>query len=594
MELFLFLICLIAAAAAAFFFKKSRGQAERIDTLSKSNKKLTLEIMDKNDKATTDSRQIYDLKKQINTLEELLEKLSKYQKIIDIEGHIQSEKDNLAQYMKLKEEEFKEFCDKEKLNLNAEKAAWGKEKEAELWLFNSTKKEWEQEKNQSLESLKLYKRMIVSEANALKNNIKIKTKEVENFLEEHKEKEMLLIENEAKQLLGEYYGLANEKLELSKIVKALENKIHGYSDEYLLPAQTLLDDLIDGYDHLDAAQRLKQVKLEIKTAIKQGVVAECDYVEDLRKNTAIAFITNAFNGKADVHASRLRHDNVGKLVQALKDDYLLLNNYGQAFRNARINPSYLALRTEELKWGAIVLDFREKEREEQRAIREQIKEEEKALKEYERAIRDAEKEEQLLRKAYEKAKREFEKSSDDQKAIYDREMSDLLSKLKEAEEKNERALSMAQQTRAGHVYIISNIGSFGDNVLKLGMTRRLEPMDRVKELGDASVPFTFDVHAMIYSEDAPTLEKMLHHYFNHQRVNKVNYKKEFFRVALTDVKNYLEEQGIQAKFTLKAEALQYRESLRIEALPDDEQRKLEDKIEEIESRNKQTIPLECE
>src|SRR5690606_35776606 len=132
---------------------------------------------------------------------------------------------------------------------------------------------------------------------------------------------------------------------------------------------------------------------------------------------------------------------------------------------------------------------------------------------------------------------------------------ELTEKLKLAEEKSQRAISMAQQTRAGHVYIISNIGSFGEDVLKLGMTRRLEPMDRIRELGDASVPFTFDVHAMIYSEDAPTLERKLHHYFNHQRVNKVNYKKEFFRVGLNEVKEFLESENISAKFTLKAEAL---------------------------------------
>ncbi|MGS0705497.1 GIY-YIG nuclease family protein [Acinetobacter sp. ANC 3781] len=188
-----------------------------------------------------------------------------------------------------------------------------------------------------------------------------------------------------------------------------------------------------------------------------------------------------------------------------------------------------------------------------------------------------------MKKAYEKARKEFEQASDDQKSKYDQKMNDLMLKLKEAEDKNQRAISMAQQTRAGHVYVISNIGSFGEDVLKLGMTRRLEPLDRVRELGDASVPFTFDVHAMIYSDDAPALEKKLHHHFNHERVNKVNYRKEFFKTPLAGVKKYLEDQGIQAKFTLKAEALQYRESLQIELLPEEEQHKIEDAIEEMEA-----------
>ena len=155
-----------------------------------------------------------------------------------------------------------------------------------------------------------------------------------------------------------------------------------------------------------------------------------------------------------------------------------------------------------------------------------------------------------------------------------------MQQLQEAEEKNQRALSMAQQTRAGHVYVISNIGSFGENVLKLGMTRRLDPSERIRELGGASVPFTFDVHAMIYSDDAPGLENQLHKRFSHQRVNKVNYRKEFFEVPLSDVKEYLQEIGVQAHFTLKAEALQYRESIKIKTLPEDEQHELEEHLEQ--------------
>lgn len=432
--------------------------------------------------------------------------------------------------------------------------------------------------------IKLYRDKVVEDAEDLISQIKQEFEDTKVFLEQHKVKSLKRVEDEAKELLGEYYEISNEKLELKKIVKSLENKIKGYSDEYLMPNQSLLNDLIDGYDHLDAVTRLKSVRNEIKIAVKVGTVADCDYVEDHRKNTAIAFITNAFNGQADAILSRVRHDNVGKLIQEMKDSCLLLNNSGEAFRNAKITDNYLSLRLEELKLASMIQEFKVREREEQREIREIIREEEKARKEYERAMKDAEREETALKKAYEKIKAEFDLASDDQKAKYEYELSLLNEKLKVAEEKSQRTLSMAQQTRAGHVYVISNIGSFGDDVLKLGMTRRLDPMDRVKELGDASVPFTFDVHAMIYSEDAPTLEKKLHHYFNHQRVNKVNYKKEFFKVNVNDVKKFLEEQNIQAKFTLKAEALQYRESLRIEQLPEDEKLLLEDKVERESSK----------
>ena len=123
---------------------------------------------------------------------------------------------------------------------------------------------------------------------------------------------------------------------------------------------------------------------------------------------------------------------------------------------------------------------------------------------------------------------------------------------------------MAQQTRSGHVYVISNIGSFGEDVYKIGMTRRLEPLDRVRELGDASVPFAFDVHAMIYSDDAPSLENHLHKVFNEKQVNKVNSRKEFFNVGIKDIKSTVANMNIDAHWTMFADAKEYRESLAIE------------------------------
>ena len=123
---------------------------------------------------------------------------------------------------------------------------------------------------------------------------------------------------------------------------------------------------------------------------------------------------------------------------------------------------------------------------------------------------------------------------------------------------------MAQQTRTGHVYVISNIGSFGEDVFKIGMTRRLEPTDRVRELSDASVLFEFDVHAMIFSEDAPTLEKQLHRHFLRQQVNKVNPRKEFFRLDLGEIKQELDALGVQTQWTMMAQAREYRETLQIE------------------------------
>lgn len=123
---------------------------------------------------------------------------------------------------------------------------------------------------------------------------------------------------------------------------------------------------------------------------------------------------------------------------------------------------------------------------------------------------------------------------------------------------------MAQQTRRGHVYIISNVGSFGEDVYKIGLTRRLEPMDRIRELGDASVPFDFDVHAIILSDDAPALETKLHKHFLLRQVNKVNHRKEFFRAALSDIRSEIESLGVEARWTMLSEAKEFRESQAIE------------------------------
>jgi hypothetical protein len=170
----------------------------------------------------------------------------------------------------------------------------------------------------------------------------------------------------------------------------------------------------------------------------------------------------------------------------------------------------------------------------------------------------------MLQKAMDRVRQQVAKANDEQRAKFEADLADLQERLRQAEERNQRALSMAQQTRAGHVYVISNIGSFGENVYKVGMTRRLEPLDRVRELGDASVPFGFDVHAMIWCDDAPGLERALHKEFVRAQINKVNPRKEFFRVSIADVKRAFEGRGIEASWTIAADAAEYRESLAIE------------------------------
>lgn len=371
-------------------------------------------------------------------------------------------------------------------------------------------------------------------------------------------------EEKAKAIAGDAYDIAQKAQHYESVAKAMKNVIEGYGDEYLKPTFSLLDDLAEEFGYDEAGQRLKDAREKTRMLIKNGNASKCDYVETNRRITAENFVLDAFNGKVDSILSMIKKDNHGILEQKIRDAYSLVNNLGMAFRNAHITEVYLDSRLDELKWGTIVNALKLQEREEQRRIKEQIREEEKARREYERAMKEAAKEEETIRRAMEKAQQAIDKASAEQKAKYEAQLADLQVKLQEAEAKNQRALSMAQQTKSGHVYIISNIGSFGEDVFKIGMTRRLEPLDRVRELGDASVPFPFDVHAMIYSEDAPGLETALHKYFVQNQVNKVNPRKEFFRIPIADIRAEVEKRGLDVTWTMAAAALEYRESLAIE------------------------------
>ena len=366
-----------------------------------------------------------------------------------------------------------------------------------------------------------------------------------------------------------YEAMKNAEL-YEQTVKAMKNLIGGYGDAYLVPERSLLDQLADDYSHTQAGEELKQARECSKAMVRAGTAATCEYVEATRRSTAINFVTDAFNGKVDSILSRVKHDNAGTLSREIQDAFVLVNFNGKAFREARITEEYLNARLAELKWAAVTHQLKLDEREEQRRIKEQIREEEKARREYERAIREAAKEEELLRKAMEKALQKVQQASEAQKAHYELQLADLAERLKIAEEKSQRALSMAQQTRRGHVYVISNVGSFGGDVYKIGLTRRLEPLDRIRELGDSSVPFEFDVHAMIFAEDAPALENQLHKHFVLLQMNKVNHRKEFFRVDLQHIREEVEKLGLSAKWTMTAAAQEFRETMAIEkAIKDD-------------------------
>lgn len=380
-------------------------------------------------------------------------------------------------------------------------------------------------------------------------------------------------ETKAQQIGGDAYTALQEKQMLQQAIKAIHNVIEGYGDRYIIPTHSLLDELASDFGHTAAGEALRAAREQSRRTVEQREAAECDYTETYRRETAIRFVTDAFNGRVDAILSRVKHDNIGTLEQEIRDAFSLVNLNGEAFRNARVLPNYLDARLAELRWAVVVQELKLKEREEQRRIQEQIREEEKARRDYERAMQEAAKEEETIRKAMEKAREEAGHASAQDRAKFEAQLAELSHKLAEAQAKNQRALSMAQQTRSGHVYIISNVGSFGEDVLKIGMTRRLEPEDRIKELGDASVPFTFDVHAMIRSDDAPTLERSLHERFDEFRVNKVNYRKEFFRVPILRLREFVTEKSLEATFTMTADAHEYRETQALEKMTPEEREK---------------------
>lgn len=212
------------------------------------------------------------------------------------------------------------------------------------------------------------------------------------------------------------------------------------------------------------------------------------------------------------------------------------------------------------------------EREEQARIKAQIRDEQKLEREIQRELQQLERERAAIQASLEKALKEARDE-------HSEEVERLKARLAEAEQKSERAISRAQMTKSGHVYVISNIGSFGEGVYKVGMTRRLEPNDRVRELGDASVPFPFDVHMMISSDDAPTLENALHRALHKTRLNKIKPRKEFFRSNLDGILKIVRDNHGEIQYVADPEALEYRQSI---SMSEEDQEFIEHVYDELE------------
>lgn len=391
-------------------------------------------------------------------------------------------------------------------------------------------------------------------------------------------------EQRAKEIAGEAHDALRDKQLLERAAEAMRNIIEGYGDRYIIPTHSIIDDLAVEFGYTSAGESLKSAREQSRRMVEQGEAATCDYVEANRRETAIRFVIDAFNGRVDAILSRVKRDNFGQLEQEIRDAFNLVNLNGAAFRDARIHDAYLNARLAELKWAVVVQELARKQLDEQREIKARMRDEEKARREYEQKMREAAKEEELKKNVLEEKEREL---ADIRRALEHaaaQDKAELEQKIAAMQQANdglrqdlasatEKKLTIAQQTKTGTVYIISNVGAFGEGIYKIGQTRRPDPQERVDELGDASVPFDFDVHAWIRSDNAPALEHRLQKRFLAMQLNKVNSRKEFFRVTLKDIREEVDKLNQEEPFTIThwtvaAAATQYRESLDIESNPE--------------------------
>lgn len=272
-------------------------------------------------------------------------------------------------------------------------------------------------------------------------------------------------------------------------------------------------------------------------------------------------ILRSFNNECDAVIDKVKFNNIEAIRKKIEKSYADLNKMNLSLKIA-IVPQYLSLKLEELNLCYEYAVKKQEEKEEQKRIREQLREEAKLQKEIEEARKTIEKEKKHYENALKQLRAQIATASESEKTELELKEADILSQLGEIKKSIEDIDYREANKRAGYVYVISNIGSFGENIYKIGMTRRLEPTERVDELGDASVPFNFDIHAMIFSDDAPALENALHKAFENRKVNMVNQRREFFNVTLDEIEEVVKKHYDKTVDFIKlAPAEQYRESL---------------------------------
>lgn len=358
-------------------------------------------------------------------------------------------------------------------------------------------------------------------------------------------------------------------------LKQIKRDIIETEDEILVQSFGLYSPKYDFVNSQKYKSRLDDIRQRQKDLIKSGEAAtgRLDYsvdgsaakgkkmVKDMQK-----LLIRAFNSESDELIDKVKYSNFDTALKRLNSSYEAISKLGSVM-GVSIAPGYYNLKLDELHLAFEYRQKQQEEKEQQRALKEQMREEAKLQKEIEAERKKIEKEQTHYQNALKSIVEQIDNASEEEKTALILKKNELEEHLADIDKAFKDIDYREANQKAGYVYIISNIGSFGENVYKIGMTRRLDPMDRVSELGDASVPFDFDVHAMIFSDDAPALEAALHRAFEKDKVNMVNQRREFFNVTLDEIKEVVNENFDKTvEFIDVAEAEQYRVTQKMKGL----------------------------
>ena len=361
---------------------------------------------------------------------------------------------------------------------------------------------------------------------------------------------------------------------LDKKIKDLNSQLVNVSDEIMYEDYGLYKPRYDFANSSAYKGKLSEVRSNQKEMIKNGDAgtifnpmtldgSEAKGRSMQKKN--IKQLVRSFNGECEAAINKVTKSNIEMIEKRITRSFEQLNKLNES-NGVRLTANYLDSKLDE---AHIALEYALKKEQEKELLREQRqreKEERQAQREYAQERAKYEKDEMHFQQAKDLLQNKINNSkSDVEIESLKRKLADLQDKISDIQAKKVKLSDRAENPTAGYVYIISNIGSFGQNVYKIGVTRRLDPMDRINELSSASVPFKFDVHALIFTDDAYKLETELHEYFDKERVNKVNKRKEFFRLNIDEIKQILSKhKELTFDFHEIPDAPEYRDTLLIE------------------------------